>query len=94
MGVYRKNGYIMNVDVKIDRKTLDAKVEFKFENISGLEDLMDSVAIISMIAGDFSLDPELELEDFQELVLNGKSAGNNSIIFDIGEDGIEAEYSK
>jgi hypothetical protein len=84
----------MNVNISIDRKTLDAKVEFKFDKINGLEDLMDSVAIISMIAGDFSLDPELDLEDLQELVNNGKEQGSKSIIFEIGEDGIEAEYSK
>lgn len=84
----------MNVDIKIDRRTLNASVQFNFEKIEGLDDLMDSVAIISMISADFSLDPELDLEDFKELIDNGKASGNKSIIFEIGEDGIEAEYSK
>ncbi len=84
----------MKTEISIDPKTMDAKIQFQFDDFKGPIDFKNSVAIISMIAGDFSLDPELELEDLTDLVVQGKEAGNTSIIFEIGEDGIEAEFSK
>ena len=84
----------MIVDITIDAKTTDAEIKFEFALIKDIKDTMDSVAIISMIAGDYSLDPELDLEDFKELVNKGLTGGNKYITFDINEDGIEAEYSK
>jgi hypothetical protein len=84
----------MKTNISIDPKTLDARIEFKFDDLNGPVDFKNSIAIISMIAGDFSLDPELELEDLNDLVVQGKEAGNTAIVFDIGEDGIEAEFTK
>ena len=84
----------MKTDISIDPKNMDARIEFKFDDFNSPVDFKNSVAIISMIAGDFSLDPELELEDLNDLVIQGKEAGNSSIVFEIGEDGIEAELTK
>ena len=84
----------MKVDITIHPKTHDAHIKFDFDQFKELKDLKDSVAILSMISGDFSLDPEMTIEDFQSLIEQGKSAKNTAITFDINEDGIEAEFSK
>ena len=47
-----------------------------------------------MIAWDYSVDPELELEDLQEIVNKGKEEEAQKLIFLINEDEIEAEFSK
>ncbi len=82
----------MNTNITIDPKSFEASITFKFEDYKAPKDFKDSLAIISMIAGDYSLDPELELEDFQQLIDQGKEAGKTSISFSVSEEGLEAEF--
>lgn len=81
----------MLVDITIDPKNLDAFIRFEVENLKDEKSYKDSVAIISMIAGDYNLDPELEVLDLQEMVKMALDKGMKAIIFDINEDGVEAE---
>lgn len=83
----------MLVDIQIDEKSLNAIVTFKLTNFKNQKDFKDSLAIIMMVAGDFSLDPELELEDLQEIVDKGQQEQAQKLIFIISEDEIEAELS-
>ncbi len=83
----------MLVDINIDPKTFDASVKFELENFSSSTSFKSSIAIITMIAGDYSLDPELEVEDLEEMVTMALKDSKTSLIFTISEDGIEAEFS-
>ncbi len=81
----------MLVDVSVDPKSLDAFIRLEVENLKDEKSYKDSVAIISMIAGDYNLDPELEVSDLQEMAKMALDKGMKAILFDINEDGVEAE---
>lgn len=84
----------MLVDITIDEKSLNSVVTFNLADFEGQKSFKDTVAIIMMIAGDYSLDPELELEDLQGIVSKGKDEQAQKLIFLINEDEIEAQFSK
>jgi hypothetical protein len=84
----------MNVDITIDEKSLDAIVTFKLADFKGTKSFKDALAIVMMIAGDFSLDPEMEVEDLEEIVEKGNNDEASKLIFFINEDEIEAELAK
>lgn len=84
----------MLVDIKIDPKTLDADLSFDLVNFKDQTSYKNAIAIITMVAGDYSLDPEFEIEDLQEMVEKGVEMTHKTLIITISEEGIEAEYSK
>lgn len=84
----------MLVDIQIDEKSLNALVKFELVNFKDQKSYKDALATIMMIAGDFSLDPELELEDLQDIVSKGNEEDAKSLLFVVNEDEIEAEFSK
>lgn len=81
----------MLVDITIDPKSFDAFIKFEVHNFKDDKSYKDSVAIISMIAGDYSLDPELEISDLQDMVKMALDKGAKAIVFDVNEEGLEAE---
>lgn len=84
----------MKVDITIDEKSLSSIVSFDLADFSTPKSYKDTLAIIMMIAADYSLDPELELEDLENIVNSGKENNDKKVVFVINEDEIEAELSK
>lgn len=83
----------MLVDIQIVPKTYEAVLKFELENFKDEKSFKDAIAIVTMVAGDYSLDPEIELEDLQDMVKVALKENKKSMIFSIMEDGIEAEMS-
>lgn len=83
----------MLTDISIEPKTFSATIRFEIANLIDDKAFKDSIAIISMIAGDYSLDPELEVSDLQDMAKMALDKDVKAIIFDINEDGIEAELT-
>ena len=75
----------MLVDITIDAKNLDAIIRFEVENLKDEKSYKDSLAIISMVAGDYSLDPELEISELKDMAKMALDKGLKAIIFDINE---------
>ena len=84
----------MLVDIQIIPKTLEAILRFEIENFKDDKNYKDAIAAITMVAADYSLDPEFELEDLQDMVKVAVKDSKKSLIFSILEDGIEAELVK
>lgn len=84
----------MLVDIQINEKSLDATLCFQLENFKDQKSHKDALAIVIMIAGDYSLDPEIELEDLMDIVARGKEEQVNKLIFTVNEEEIEAELAK
>ena len=84
----------MLVDIQIDPKTFDAQLKFEISNFKDSTSYKNAIATITMIAGDYSLDPELEIEDVENMVKMALKDDKSLVIFYIGEDGIEAELVK
>jgi len=83
----------MNVDININPKTLDCDLVFAVANFKTPVDFKNAIAIICMVSGDFSLDPELEVEDLEEIVATAKEKESKNVNFYIGEGGVEADFS-
>ena len=84
----------MLVDITIDEKSLDTFLTFEINHFKNEKSFKDALATIMMIAGDYSLDPEMEISDLEEIIHNGKTQQAQKLIFIINEDEIEAELSK
>lgn len=82
----------MNTQININQKTLDTDVIFKVEDIQSQDHAKECLIILTMIAGDYALDPEIELEDFNSFVEKAKSEDKMALLFSINEDGLELEF--
>lgn len=83
----------MIVDITINPKSLETIMRFEISNLKNEGSYKECIAIIAMIAGDYSLDPELEISDLQSMVKMALDKTMTAIIFEINEDGLEAELS-
>jgi hypothetical protein len=81
----------MICDIKINPKTLECTLEFELTHFISDKEFKDSLAILTMVSGDYSLDPEIELDEFKDLINQGVSSKKSIIQFLIDEEGIEAE---
>ena len=81
----------MICDIKINPKTFECTLEFELAHFNSDKEFKDSLAILTMLSGDYSLDPEIELDEFKDLINQGVSSKKSVIQFLIDEEGIEAE---
>jgi len=81
----------MICDIKINPKTFECTLEFELNHFNSDKEFKDSLAILTMVSGDYSLDPEIELDEFKDLINQGVSSQKSIIQFLIDEEGIEAE---
>lgn len=81
----------MLVDFKIDPKAQCALIKFNPQNISSDKDTKDLLSLMTIVCADFYLDPELELEQLEEIITKGKEE-NKQIEILIDEEGIELEF--
>lgn len=82
----------MKADITINPSTFDAHVTFNTQDFKSDIDIKNTLAIVSMIAGDFSLDPEIEVGDMKNFVERAKTEDKVALLFTIGEDGLDLEF--
>lgn len=81
----------MKTDITVNPKTLAAHVLFKVEDFTKDHDYKDSLAILSMVSGDYHLDPEIEVEELKEFVQRAKDEAKTALEFVVNEEGLELE---
>lgn len=67
------------------------KVNFKVDDFSGLRSLKETLLIVGGMASQNDLDPELSIEDIDEIVQKTRELGKSSFTFEIGESEIEVD---
>lgn len=82
----------MKIDVNFNRETESARVTFFNEEF--IDDLAfnKARAIVQIFAGDFALDPDMEADDFVEIISKARELEHDRFTFDISEDGIEVDF--
>ena len=81
----------MKYEITIQEKTFDCEVKCFCEEIQSEKDFKQIIALISIIAADYDLDPELEIDDLQGIIDKVKTEAKNSYSFLISEEGIEVD---
>jgi hypothetical protein len=64
---------------------------FKIDDIKTDKHLQDIITAVCCFSMDFELDPELEVEDLQEIIDKTYELENDKFTICISEDGIEAD---
>ena len=81
----------MLVDIKFQKDHQSASLSFKVDDFKDLLSRQECLAILSLTAADFYLDPELGMDDLEELVEQARESKKQSLIFYLHEDGLELE---
>ncbi|MCO4754812.1 MAG: hypothetical protein KC478_10045 [Bacteriovoracaceae bacterium] len=81
----------MKTEISVDPKTLSAKALFLVEDFKEEKDFKDTLAILSMVAGDYHLDPEVELDELKDFVKKAQEEAQSALEFIIDEEGIDLE---
>jgi hypothetical protein len=81
----------MKLDFDFDPKTHTAHITYFLSELTGDHNIQLALNLLSCIAGDYDLDPELEPEEFLEIIQKVKTAGQTDFTIDIDEDGIEID---
>lgn len=82
---------MMKTDISINPKTLAAHVVFLAQDFAKESDYKDALAILSMVSGDFHLDPEIGVEELKEFVQKAKNEAKMALEFVVDEEGLELE---
>ena len=83
----------MLVDISINPKDLSCDLTYSVEQFSAEYNYSEAIAILSMVAGDFNIDPELEPEEFKAFILKAKEESKLNLTFNIDEDGLDLEFN-
>lgn len=78
-------------EFNVDQKTHDCTLKFAYKSFQSQKDYVNALTLLFMVCGDYQLDPELELEDFQQIISASQESGKEHICFYIGEEGLEAQ---
>lgn len=81
----------MQLDIDFNKEEETALLTFSRDAFETDNDIKLAIAIITTFCGDFALDPELEPEDFEDILEQCREKDAHSFIFEINEDGIEVE---
>ena len=81
----------MKTEITVDPKTLSASAIFMVEDFKSDKDYKDTLAILSMVAGDYHLDPEVEVDELKEFVAKAKEENHSALEFIVDEEGVELE---
>ena len=82
----------MNVDIKFNQKEQSCSLEFSFLNLVNDMAIKEALAIITIISSDFYLDPELDVDEMNEFISQGKEKSKSALLFEISEDGLDLEF--
>lgn len=81
----------MLLDIEFNKDEETAELTFEVERFKDERDTKLAIAIVTTFCGDFALDPELEPEDFAEIIEQVKAKGKTQFTFLINEDGVEVD---
>ena len=65
----------------VDQKTHDCTLKFAYSSFESQKDYVNALTLLFMVCGDYQLDPELELEDFQQIISSSQESGKDHICF-------------
>lgn len=83
----------MLVDIKIiEKPELHTKAIFKLSDIENERSIKEIAAIIFMIAGDYALDPEIEIDDIKDFMAMALEKNKAKMALFISEDGLELDF--
>ena len=81
----------MLVDIKFNEKTQSSTATFELVNLNTENDLKQCLAIVTVLAADYYLDPEIEVEQLQDFIKQGLEKEAKTLCFFFDEDGLELE---
>lgn len=81
----------MNLKFWVDEKSLESFVEFNINEFKGPGDYKNALALISIIAADYELDPEMDQDTIDELIAKTKEYAKECFTFSFHEEGIEVD---
>ena len=81
----------MIIDVDFNGSEQTTMVTFAIEQFKGDRDYHVASSIVQTFSADFDLDPELEKEDFVDIIEKAHSGEGNHFTFYISEEGIEVD---
>lgn len=83
----------MLLDVNFEKAEETAKLTFFCKELNEEKDYSLALAILTTFCGDFALEPELEIEDLQEIAGKANEGEAKSFTFFINEEELEAEIN-
>ena len=81
----------MKINVKYLPKDQSVEITFYTESFKGKGDYLTAMSIVQTFSADFSLDPEIEFEDMENIIKRTLELENDHFRFVINEDEIEVE---
>lgn len=81
----------MQIDVEIDARTNQINLGFELEHIKTLKDYKAILFSVRAYASMVDLDPELELEDIEEIAEKTLECGKQRFVVQINPDEIEVD---
>lgn len=81
----------MLVDIKFIEKTQSSTATFELSNLASEMDLKQCLAIVTVLAADYYLDPEIEIGQLQDFINKGLESEAKTLCFFFDEDGLELE---
>ena len=81
----------MKVDISINSEDFSTKLTLETAAFENDRSFSEAGAILTMIAGDYSLDPELETSELKSFVNKAIEDSKTKLVFTIDEDGLDLE---
>ena len=81
----------MKVDISFSKGGEAATIKFFLSEFLGPKDTLTGLSILTLVAADFDLDPELEPEEFDNILTQIKEEKSEEFTVSIDEEGIEID---
>lgn len=81
----------MKIDIDFNKDEQSAYLTFYNCEFKEKRDFIVAISTIEIFSGDFSLDPELEIEDLEDILKQSKQKNSDKFIVIINEDEIEVD---
>lgn len=81
----------MNVRFWVDEGSLESFIEFNIRNFNEPMDFKNALALITMVAADYDLDPEMDEETMIDIIKKTQEHEKETFVFSFHEEGIEVD---
>ncbi|MBT3981441.1 MAG: hypothetical protein HOE90_08815 [Bacteriovoracaceae bacterium] len=81
----------MKVNIDFDGKEQSTNLTFYHDQFNTDRDYNVAISIVQTFCADFDMDPELEVEDFKEIIIKSGEKESQKFTFIIDEEGIEVD---
>jgi FKBP-type peptidyl-prolyl cis-trans isomerase (trigger factor) len=85
-------GGLVKIDIQQDSKDHTFTLSIKIDQFKTQKDYETLHNLINAISLDFDLDPEISIEDLKNIAAEARKEEAESIVCDIGQDGIDVEF--